>query len=159
MKDPGKSVKKVDSKPVVQDGPAMPPAGDRSRVVGIAQRSGPLPDADELQAYREHSPEAYDAILREFQANGEHRREMERRSMALDEVVVPGLLKLDDRGLKFSFGLGVLAIGAVTVAAVLGGTSAAISTAVPGVLMSLPGLIRAMRGRHGPSDDRKGDSP
>lgn len=136
----------------------MPPSGDRGRVVGIAQRSGPLPDAGELQAYREHSPEAYEAILREFQANGEHRREMERRSMALDEVVVPGLLKLDDRGLKFSFGLGVLAMIAVTVAGLIGSTSAAVGTAIPAVLIAIPGIIRATKRQQDASGDRKDDS-
>lgn len=126
-------------------------------MVQLAQRSGPLPDAAEMEYYREKSPEVYSAIVSEFQANGEHRREMDRRSQSLDEVVVPELLRQDRLGIYFSFGIALAAMTAVTVAGIIGSTSAAIGTAIPAVMMSIPGIIRATKRRQDAPDDRKDD--
>lgn len=47
-------------------------------------RSGPLPDAAEFARYGDVHPDAPSIILEEFQRQGAHRREMERRFVSAD---------------------------------------------------------------------------
>ena len=118
------------------------------RVVQVSQtRSAPLPDPGELQAYKDISPELFDAIVSEFKENGRHRREMESRAMALDEQVVPQLVQLDAWGLGSATLIVVLALAAIVVASVLGDTGAAVATAISAVLLAVPGIINAAKRR------------
>lgn len=51
-----------------------------------SQHSGPLPHPDVLRAYNQAVPGTGDAIVRAFVEEGEHRRSMEERFVALDET-------------------------------------------------------------------------
>lgn len=142
--------------PAVGSTPVQSPAPNGGRrMVQVSQtRSAPLPDPSELQAYRDISPDLFEAIVSEFTQNGAHRRDMESRSMALDEQVVPSLVRLDGWGLASATLIAVLALAAIVVANVLGDKTAAVGTAIPAVLLAIPGIINAAK-RRPPKPDTK----
>lgn len=108
-----------------------------------------LPEPSELQAYREMDSELYDIMKREFAANGEHQREMQRLEAADRKTLINAAARNDARGMWLSWSVFVASLG-VTVFFVVRGMPIG---AIIGVLGMLPPIIAALRVRHAAKDD------
>lgn len=64
--------------------------------------SGPLPPSSELQKYEQLSPGAARAIIQNFLAESEHRREIERLDQSMDAGFVGETTKNHAKGLYFA---------------------------------------------------------
>ncbi len=62
----------------------------RRAQISVAQYSGPLPPASELERYEEVCPGAAKVILEAFQAETNHRHEMDKKYFDLDKRLVCG---------------------------------------------------------------------
>ena len=93
-------------------------------VTGIAKfREGPLPDPREVQAYEEIMPGAAKEIFRMFVAQGEHRRELERKQLDSEIHQAEEYMRIEGeriKGIFFSDSLGQILGGLVALAALAG---------------------------------------
>ena len=114
--------------------PAKPNAEEQHQViVGRTEWAGPLPPPQVLEQFNQVIPDGAARIVREWEAESEHRRQWERK--ALDAQIREGLLA---RILAFAFALAALGtagycayLGQPWPAAVIGGgTIAAVVTAM-----------------------------
>jgi len=127
------------------------PANRESRIVSSQRFSvGPLPDGDAFALY---PPEVQAAIVEDFRERAAHEREMDRRAMALDEMMAPKLATTDRLGATYGFVLALAAtIGAITVALLTRDAKLTGALATVVGALSLPGLVRAFRQGKKPSE-------
>ena len=125
--------------------PANRPEGQPQASLISAQRTETtiraLPEPSELQAYRELDPEMYEILKREFVANGEHRREMQRLEAADRKTLVNGATRNDTLGMIFSFSVAATSLG-FAVYFILNGIPAAALLAILGLLPPIIGAFR-----------------
>ena len=100
-----------------------------------------LPDPTELQRYREMDPDLYEILKREFAANGEHRRGMQKQEAEDRKTLVNAVTRNDTLGMVFSFVFAAasLALGGYFI--YIGKPTAALL----GVLGLLPAIIGSFR--------------
>lgn len=121
--------------------------GGLSRFEGyIEQRSGPLPDPGDLRAYREIDEGLFQAIVSDFQAEGELRREIVRRNKSLDEKVIPRLIWLDALGLILGASVVIFALHSLTLTATGSSDAAKIVAAFASLMLAIPAIIKYFRG-------------
>ena len=126
---------------------------------------GPLPPEDSFASYEQTLPGAAERIMAMTEANGEHRREMERRQLEADishrdqvyetqRLSIQGSLRSDLAGQVIG---GIIAIGCV-IGAVLTGLQTG-NWLIVAAFLCLPvvGMIKAIRGMldSGSNEDKK----
>lgn len=87
-KPPGQTITRADT-PALEADLVVPPAkptGARTSIASLSMslRSGPLPDADELERYQNVNPKFADAIVDSFVEQGKHRRSIEKSRQEVD---------------------------------------------------------------------------
>ncbi len=140
---------------IVHD-PKSSPAAEKPQIVFNQKNEfyrEMLPDPVRLAQIRDSAPEVYAAYVKQIELNAEHNREMQRRSIAIDEAVVPQLPK-NDR-------LGILVGGAVAMS-VIALSMLAVWKGQPygwavGILAALPLLITSLRSLRAPKDEGQDD--
>jgi hypothetical protein len=110
-----------------------------------------LPDPAELQQYREMDPELYEMLKREFAANGEHRREMQRNEAADRKTLVRAVTRNDTLGMVFSFSFAAGSLALAGWFVYIGKPTAALI----GVLGLVPAIVGAFRVRRTPTEPTK----
>jgi uncharacterized membrane protein len=73
---------------------------------------GPLPPSSELQQYEQIAPGAAQAIIQNFLAESQHRREMEQKEQNLDAHFLDRTLKAHTQGLRLALCSVILILGA-----------------------------------------------
>jgi hypothetical protein len=124
-----------------------PAVGGMTRFEGyIEERSGPLPNPADLEAYRAIDERLFEAIVADFQSEGELRREIVRRSKSLDEKIIPRLVWVDALGLILAAAVVAYALHQMTLIASGSSDAAKIVAASASVLLAIPAIIRHFRG-------------
>jgi uncharacterized membrane protein len=77
-------------------------------------RKGPIPDATELARYAEAHPGAPGVILSEFRNQATHRREMERKALALDRRALEGSIQSERLGIFCALAIALVGFGCAT---------------------------------------------
>ena len=108
-----------------------------------------LPEPSELQAYRDMDPGLYEIMKREFAANGEHQREMQRLAAADRKTLVNAAARNDARGMWMSWSVFLISL-VVAGYFVIRGIAVG---ALIGVLGVLPPVIGAFRIRRSGKDE------
>jgi hypothetical protein len=80
----------------------------------IELRNGPIPDAEELARYGEAHAEAPAIILLEFQAQGSHRRMVERRVQVLEKRELDAAIASERLGLACGLLIALVGFGCGT---------------------------------------------
>jgi hypothetical protein len=128
---------------VTQSGPGNSPGLFAAQTKTTAIRQAPIPDPGELQRYRDMDPDLYETIKKEFQANGEHRREMQRLEARDRGKLVGALTRNDTLGLILAWVFALACVGGAAYFIAIGKPIGALI----GVLGLMPPIIGAIRGR------------